>query len=155
MSSGMWHHVARVRTDVSEEWISSIIRLEIIWELAFILASWLFPAWWWSRYVPPKRRFLQEPHGVTSQETTLFMVTSVKTSNLIWKLYCLLKHWTPFNILSYWFLIWEVLQWLLALTFSGQEHVYRAQNYYRYFNWSFIFWNVGCTYKFGSQNISF
>jgi hypothetical protein len=32
--------------------------------------------------VPPKRRFLQEPHAVTSQKTVFFIVTSVKTSNL-------------------------------------------------------------------------
>jgi hypothetical protein len=32
--------------------------------------------------VPPKRRFLQEPHGVTSQKTPFFIVTAVKTSNL-------------------------------------------------------------------------
>jgi hypothetical protein len=31
------------------------------------------------RHVPPKRRFLQEPHGVTSQKTPFFIV---KTSNL-------------------------------------------------------------------------
>jgi hypothetical protein len=31
--------------------------------------------------VPPKRRFLQEPHGVTSQKTPFFIVTSVNTSN--------------------------------------------------------------------------
>jgi hypothetical protein len=32
-------------------------------------------------YVPPKRRFLQEPHGVTSQKTPFFIVTAVNTSN--------------------------------------------------------------------------
>jgi hypothetical protein len=30
----------------------------------------------------PKLRFLQEPHGVTSQKTTFFIVTAVRTSNL-------------------------------------------------------------------------
>jgi hypothetical protein len=30
----------------------------------------------------PKRRFLQEPHGVTSHTRTFFLVTAVKTSNL-------------------------------------------------------------------------
>jgi hypothetical protein len=30
----------------------------------------------------PKRRFLQEPHDVTSQKTPFFIVTAVKTSNL-------------------------------------------------------------------------
>jgi hypothetical protein len=29
-----------------------------------------------------ERRFLQEPHGVTSQKTPFFIVTAVKTSNL-------------------------------------------------------------------------
>jgi hypothetical protein len=32
--------------------------------------------------VPPKRRFLQEPHGVTIQKTPFLIVTAVKTSNL-------------------------------------------------------------------------
>jgi hypothetical protein len=30
--------------------------------------------------VPSKRRFLQEPHGVTTQKTEFFIVTAVKTS---------------------------------------------------------------------------
>jgi hypothetical protein len=34
------------------------------------------------RQVPPKRRFLQEPHGVTTQKTPFFIVTAVKISNL-------------------------------------------------------------------------
>jgi hypothetical protein len=42
-----------------------------------ILVTLMKEAW-----VPPKRRFLQEPHGVTSQKTPLFIVTTVKTSNL-------------------------------------------------------------------------
>jgi hypothetical protein len=33
-------------------------------------------------YVPPKRRLLQEPHGVTSQKTVFFIVAAMKTSNL-------------------------------------------------------------------------
>jgi hypothetical protein len=32
--------------------------------------------------LPPKRPFLQEPHGVTSQKTPFFIITAVKTSNL-------------------------------------------------------------------------
>jgi hypothetical protein len=36
--------------------------------------------------VPPKRWFLQEPQGVTSQKTPFFIVTAVQNSNLteIW-----------------------------------------------------------------------
>jgi hypothetical protein len=32
--------------------------------------------------VPPKRRFLQEPRGVTTQKTPFFIVTAVNTTNL-------------------------------------------------------------------------
>jgi hypothetical protein len=32
--------------------------------------------------VSKERRFLQEPHGVTSQTTAFFIVTALKTSNL-------------------------------------------------------------------------
>jgi hypothetical protein len=35
-----------------------------------------------SNLVPPKRRFLQGPHGVTTQKTPFFIVTAVKTSKL-------------------------------------------------------------------------
>jgi hypothetical protein len=51
--SGMLRRVALVRTDVSEELCASFIR----------------------------GRFLQEPHGVTSQKTPFCIVTSVKTSS--------------------------------------------------------------------------
>jgi hypothetical protein len=37
----------------------------------FLFHGFLSP-WWWMRYVPPKRRLLQEPHGVTSQKTLFF-----------------------------------------------------------------------------------
>jgi hypothetical protein len=36
----------------------------------------------WRRYVPPKRRFTQDLHGVTSLKTAFFIVTAVKTSNI-------------------------------------------------------------------------
>jgi hypothetical protein len=47
----------------------------------FLVHRFLSP-WWWRRYVPPKHRFLQEPHGVTSQEMVFFIVTAMKTPNL-------------------------------------------------------------------------
>jgi hypothetical protein len=55
--------VVLVRTDVSEE------------RNAYILVTLMMVA-------PPKRRFLQEPRGTTSQKTEFFIVTAVKTSNL-------------------------------------------------------------------------
>jgi hypothetical protein len=48
--------------------------------------------WLWRRYVPPKHPFLQEPHGVTSQKTPFFKVTTVKTSVLTIDLFCLMRH---------------------------------------------------------------
>jgi hypothetical protein len=47
----------------------------------FLVHRFLSP-WRRRRYVPPKRRFLRESHGVTSQKTPFFIVTAVKTSNL-------------------------------------------------------------------------
>jgi hypothetical protein len=41
----------------------------------FLVHRFLSP-WWRRRQVPPKRLFLQEPHGVTSQKTTFFSSTS-------------------------------------------------------------------------------
>jgi hypothetical protein len=38
----------------------------------FLVHRFLSP-WWRRRQVPPKRRFLQEPHGVTTQKTPFFM----------------------------------------------------------------------------------
>jgi hypothetical protein len=37
--------------------------------------------------VTTKHRFLQEPHGVTSQKTPFFIVTDMKTSNLTYQSY--------------------------------------------------------------------
>jgi hypothetical protein len=59
--SSSW--VALVRADASEELSSSIIMVTRIGELGTY-------------------RFLQEPHGVRSQKTALFIVTAVKTTNL-------------------------------------------------------------------------
>jgi hypothetical protein len=94
----MWRRVALVRICVSEERIASIIRTlgarnnvssnqqrpeARCWLLlTLFLAHWFSSTLWWKRYVPPTRRFLQEVHGVTSQKTPFFIVTTVKTSNL-------------------------------------------------------------------------
>jgi hypothetical protein len=37
------------------------------------LAHRIFPTWWWRRYIPQERRFLQDPDGVTSQKTAFFL----------------------------------------------------------------------------------
>jgi hypothetical protein len=73
VSSEMLHCVALVRTDVSEELSSSIIRVTRISELGTTLADTGNKA---------KPLFLQEPYGITSQKTPFFIVTAMKTSNL-------------------------------------------------------------------------
>jgi hypothetical protein len=66
--------MALVRTDVSEELSASFIRITRICELGTTQAV--------TAEVHPKRLFLQEPHGLTSQKTPFFIVTAMKTSNL-------------------------------------------------------------------------
>jgi hypothetical protein len=55
--------------------VASFIRVERVRELGITLAAtgiWRTirrnTNWWWRQCVPRNRRFLQEPHGVTSQE---------------------------------------------------------------------------------------
>jgi hypothetical protein len=76
----MWRHVAVVRTDVSEECVTSIIKVKRIGVLGtlavtsnwstqlvssnVVLHSLLFSPWWRRRHVPLKHLFSQEPHGV-------------------------------------------------------------------------------------------
>jgi hypothetical protein len=72
----MWRRVALVRNDVSEERSTSIIRVTRIGELGswlllmLFVARRLFSPWWLRRYFPPKRRLLQESHGLTSKKMT-------------------------------------------------------------------------------------
>jgi hypothetical protein len=120
-SSAILRRVALVRTNVSEELSASFIRVTRIGELETPLAvtsnrrtlrrntTWeislvhwfLSPRWRWGQ-VSPKRRFLQAPHGVTSQKTPFFIVTAVNTSNLI-HLYCMQLIWSA--IIKWWRLL--------------------------------------------------
>jgi hypothetical protein len=70
----MLRRVALIRADVSEEISASFITVTIMGELGTTLAltSPIFVTLMKERYVPPKRRFLQQPHGVTSQKTPFF-----------------------------------------------------------------------------------
>jgi hypothetical protein len=81
----MLRRVALVGTDVSEERIASIIRVTIIaevwktlsitndYQLTSFLARWFVPLWWCRPYLSPKRLFLQEPHGITSQKLAFLL----------------------------------------------------------------------------------
>jgi hypothetical protein len=65
----MLRRVALVRTDVSEERFTPIIRVTRIGERGTTLAVTSNRRKLRRRYFPPKRRFLQELHGITSQKT--------------------------------------------------------------------------------------
>jgi hypothetical protein len=45
--------------------------------LMLLLVHRFLSPWWRRCWVPPKRRFLQEPHGVTSQKTPFFIGTTL------------------------------------------------------------------------------
>jgi hypothetical protein len=107
-SSGMLRRVALLRTDISEDRCASVIMVTRIGELGIMLAvasnwhtlwrtirsvhrllvtanvvpSWFLSPWWWRRYIPQKRRFLQEPQGITFYKSAFLIATAVKTSNL-------------------------------------------------------------------------
>jgi hypothetical protein len=97
----MLHHVALVRTDVSEELSTSFIRVTRIGEIGTMLA--VTSNW----HTPPKCQFLQKPHGVTSQKMPFFIVTAVKTSNLTnqYDDY----NWTEFNIFKLSSVTWQCI----------------------------------------------
>jgi hypothetical protein len=85
-SSGTLRRGALVRTEVSAEPGASFIRVTRIGELGTTQAATSNRR---TLRRNTKRRFLQEPHGVTSQKTPFFIVTAVKTSNLILSVECL------------------------------------------------------------------
>jgi hypothetical protein len=71
--SGLLRRDDRAWTDVRRN--SHLLRL--------VPRSRTFLPWRWGRYFPPKSRFTQDLHGIISQKTAFFLVTAVKTSNLI------------------------------------------------------------------------
>jgi hypothetical protein len=78
-SSGMWRRVDLVWTDVSEERITSIFRVEksacsCSHLLTLVPRTRIFLPWRWRRYVPPKRRFTHDLHGATSQKKPFFLM---------------------------------------------------------------------------------
>jgi hypothetical protein len=88
----MWRCVDLASTDISEERIAAIFRVEKstsgepawgggCYLLTLVHRSWIFLPWRWRRYVPPKRRLTQYLHSATSQKTTFFIVAAVKASN--------------------------------------------------------------------------
>jgi hypothetical protein len=85
----MWRRVDLVWTDVSEERIVFVFRVEKSANeeqtashlLSLVPRSRIFLPWRWRRYVLPKRRFIQDLHGATPQKTAFFIVTALKTTN--------------------------------------------------------------------------
>jgi hypothetical protein len=99
----MLRRMALIRTDVSEEQSASTIGLSSIGEVVttltatdarrvnrllitanFVASTPILVTLMMEAVRFSKRRFLQERHVVTIQKTAFFIVTAVKTSNLIW-----------------------------------------------------------------------
>jgi hypothetical protein len=72
-----WSTLVYVWYSLHIVFLRSVLRLLVT---ALFLAR-LFLSWWWRRYGPPKRLFLQQS-GVTSQKPAFLIVTTVKTSIL-------------------------------------------------------------------------
>jgi hypothetical protein len=51
--------------------------------LTLVPRSRIFLPWRWRRYVPPKRRFIQDLHGATSQKTAFFSFTTYFSKNQV------------------------------------------------------------------------
>jgi hypothetical protein len=93
VSSGLLRRMALVRTDVSEEPGASFIRVTKIGELGttqaatsnrqlvLFLVHRFLSSWWRRRQVPPKHRFLQEPHDVRSQKAAFFLIHEISEVN--------------------------------------------------------------------------
>jgi hypothetical protein len=80
MKNGVFWDVTLYGSSKNLVFLRSVRRLLVTANV--VPSSPILVIWWWRRYVPPKRQFLQEPHGVTSQKTPFFIVTAVKTSKL-------------------------------------------------------------------------
>jgi hypothetical protein len=72
-----WEWVLFLGKFVVSDWSSVCSHL-----LTLVPRSRIFLPWRWRRYVPPKRPLNQDLHSATSQKTTFFIVTAVKTLNL-------------------------------------------------------------------------
>jgi hypothetical protein len=109
-SSVIWCCMALVRTSM-DECIASITKVKIISELGTTLTvtnNWdtlwrntnlvvsISLPWWWRHYLPLKHRFLEEPHGICSQKTAFFTVTTIKPKILhtcfLFSIYISLEH---------------------------------------------------------------
>jgi hypothetical protein len=92
----MWRYVDPRLTTVSEDRTAHVqgrkIREQVCNHLMTLFPrSRIFLRCTWTRYVPPERRLTQDLHSATSQNTTVFIITAVKTSNSTKNLKILLK----------------------------------------------------------------
>jgi hypothetical protein len=55
------------------------------------------PLWWRRCQVPPKRRFLQEPHGVTTQKTPFF-ITGIHHPTVLSGIHISAPYWPPWHV---------------------------------------------------------
>jgi hypothetical protein len=63
------------RAELKENWHITSVR-RFLGRLTLFLVHRFLSPWWWKYKFPQKRRFLQEPRGVTSQTTAFFWYLS-------------------------------------------------------------------------------
>jgi hypothetical protein len=165
--------MALVTTEVSEECTASIIRLKRIGELGTMLAvttnrirlrsvlrllvttnnhssSLILVPLMMEQIHSPKRRFLQEPHGVISQEMTFFIVTAVKTSNLtrqsevdktcrmILQNLCNISPTLRFTKTTYCLEVVSSISWKRVSPFWDAKHCFRKNKFTCYEEWRLL-----------------
>jgi hypothetical protein len=73
--------ITATRSNIPVVFLGSVRRLLVT--ASVVLVHRILLPWWRRRYVPPKRRFLQEQHGVTSQKTLIFIECSFSQWELL------------------------------------------------------------------------
>jgi hypothetical protein len=79
---GMLRSLITANIDFSKSW-TVLDFMEIKMILMFPARQFL-STWWLRRYVPPKRRFLQESRSVASQKTAFFLLINMFTAACYW-----------------------------------------------------------------------
>jgi hypothetical protein len=77
------HHLGSPENDTLIKYNKVLVRTRSLATANEFLVHWLLSYCRCKWYVHPKRRFLQGPQGDTSQKTTFFIVTAVKTIDVI------------------------------------------------------------------------
>jgi hypothetical protein len=89
--------------------------------LLMFLACWFLSPWWRRWYVPLKRQFLQQPHGITSQKTAI-LIRNIIFIYFIHKSYVHMLKTKCNSYCSKTSLIWTDWQWALVQISESQNY---------------------------------